>query len=72
MQKLLEWYNEELGHSALRYGTPNERHEAKVEAPPQARGGLYKSARAANSSRLIGGTRELEACGWGLFKSRAA
>lgn len=57
VQKFVEWYNDEHRHSALRYVTPNERHEGKAMALLQARDGLYQSAKAANPSRWSGETR---------------
>ena len=57
VQKFVEWYNEEHRHSALRYVTPNERHEGKAVALLQARDDLYQSAKAANPSRWSGETR---------------
>lgn len=57
VQKFVEWYNEEHRHSALKYVTPNERHEGKASALLQARKYLYESAKAANPSRWSGKVR---------------
>ncbi|MCP1418624.1 IS2 transposase TnpB [compost metagenome] len=57
VQKFVEWYNEEHRHSALKYVTPNERHEGKAQALLQAREDLYASAKAANPCRWSGKTR---------------
>jgi hypothetical protein len=45
VQKFIEWYNEDHRHSALKYVTPNERHEGKATALLQAREVLYEDAR---------------------------
>lgn len=57
VQRFVEWYNEEHRHSALRYVTPNERHEGSATALLQARAALYRSAKAANPNRWSGETR---------------
>ena len=57
VQKFIDWYNEEHRHSALKYVTPNERHEGKATALLVARTALYKSAREANPGRWSNRTR---------------
>lgn len=57
VQKFVEWYNEEHRHSALKYVTPNERHEGKASALLLARKNLYESAKVANPTRWSGKTR---------------
>jgi putative transposase len=57
VQKFIEWYNEDHRHSALKYVTPNERHEGKAPALLQARAALYEEAREANPSRWSTRTR---------------
>lgn len=57
VQKFVDWYNEEHRHSALKYVTPNERHEGKASALLAARDKLYKTAKAANPKRWSGKTR---------------
>lgn len=57
VQQFVEWYNEDHRHSALKYVTPNERHEGKASALLQARERLYEEARNANPSRWSAGTR---------------
>lgn len=57
VQKFVEWYNDEHRHSALKYVTPNERHEGKAPALLQARENLYKAAKATNPSRWSGEVR---------------
>lgn len=57
VQKFVDWYNEEHRHSALKYVTPNERHEGKASALLAARDTLYKTAKAANPKRWSGATR---------------
>ena len=57
VQKFIEWYNEDHRHSALKYVTPNERHEGKATALLQARAALYEDARKANPSRWSTSTR---------------
>jgi putative transposase len=57
VQKFIEWYNEDHRHSALKYVTPNERHEGKATALLQARAELYEDAKEANPSRWSTRTR---------------
>ncbi|SDU16419.1 Transposase InsO and inactivated derivatives [Pseudomonas pohangensis] len=57
VQKFIEWYNEDHRHSALKYVTPNERHEGKAPALLRARAVLYEGARLKNPSRWTTRTR---------------
>ena len=57
VQKFIEWYNEDHRHSALKYVTPNERHEGKAMELLRSRTRLYETAKAANPDRWSGRTR---------------
>ncbi|OCR21518.1 integrase [Pseudomonas syringae] len=57
VQRFVEWYNEEHRHSALKYVTPNERHEGQASDLLKAREVLYESAKEANPNRWSGKTR---------------
>lgn len=57
VQTFVEWYNEEHRHSALKYVTPNERHDGQAGDLLRAREALYESARQANPNRWSGKTR---------------
>jgi transposase InsO family protein len=51
------WYNGEHRHSAIRYVTPNERHEGRERDILGRRQELYELARRANPRRWISATR---------------
>lgn len=57
VQNFIDWYNEDHRHSALKYVTPNQRHEGKATALLQARAELYEDARRTNPSRWSTRTR---------------
>ncbi|MDH0339876.1 IS3 family transposase, partial [Metapseudomonas otitidis] len=64
VQKFVDWYNEDHRHSALKYVTPNERHDGKAIALLRSRAELYEAAKAANPGRWSGRTRN-----WSLADS---
>jgi putative transposase len=51
------WYNGEHRHSAIRYVTPNERHEGRERDILGRRQELYEIARRANPGRWVSSTR---------------
>ena len=53
----VDWYNGTHRHSAIRYVTPNERHDGRDRAVLARRHELYARARATNPERWTGGTR---------------
>ena len=55
--RFVSWYNSEHRHSAIRYVTPNERHEGRETAILAKRHRLYKTAQTANPERWSCGTR---------------
>jgi transposase InsO family protein len=57
VQTFVEWYNEEHRHSALKYVTPDERHQGMADELLNARKRLYESARKAAPNRWSGETR---------------
>jgi transposase InsO family protein len=54
----VHWYNGEHRHSAIRYVTPNERHDGRENYVLAQRHELYKRARLANPERWSGSTRD--------------
>lgn len=52
------WYNGEHLHSALRYVTPNDRHERRDTAILEKRDALYRAAKKRAPRRWSGGTRD--------------
>jgi putative transposase len=54
---LVEWYNHEHRHSAIRFVTPGQRHEGLDENLLVKRKAIYETARARNPQRWSGGTR---------------
>ena len=54
---LVEWYNNEHRHSAIRFVTPAQRHEGLDESLLVKRKAIYETARARNPQRWSGDTR---------------
>ena len=54
---LVEWYNHEHRHSAIRFVTPGQRHEGLDENLLVKRKAIYGTARAKNPQRWSGDTR---------------
>jgi transposase InsO family protein len=54
---LVEWYNNEHRHSAIRFVTPAQRHEGLDECMLDKRKAVYEEARARNPQRWSGDTR---------------
>lgn len=54
---LVDWYNHEHRHSAIRFVTPAQRHEGLDEALLDQRKAVYETARARNPRRWSGTTR---------------
>jgi putative transposase len=54
---LVDWYNHEHRHSAIRFVTPNERHAGLDKSILQNREVVYAAARQANPSRWSGASR---------------
>jgi len=54
----VHWYNGEHRHSAIRYVTPNERHDGRENHVLAQRHELYQRARRANPERWSGSTRD--------------
>jgi putative transposase len=55
--RFADWYNGEHRHSAIRYVTPNERHEGRERDILGCRQELYEIARRANPRRWVSSTR---------------
>lgn len=58
--RFVAWYNGEHRHSAIRYVTPQERHEGRDIALLAERQALYEQARRANPRRWTGKVRNWE------------
>ena len=54
---LVEWYNHEHRHSAIRFVTPAQRHEGLDEGLLNNRQAVYEAARVRNPKRWSGGVR---------------
>jgi putative transposase len=54
---LVEWYNNEHRHSAIRFVTPTQRHDGLDENLLVKRKAVYETARARHPRRWSGGTR---------------
>ncbi len=54
---LVEWYNHEHRHSAIRFVTPAQRHEGLDEELLDNRQAVYEAARVRNPKRWSGGVR---------------
>ena len=54
---LVQWYNHEHRHSAIRFVTPGQRHAGLDAAILERRSALYQAARDKNPLRWKGGTR---------------
>ena len=57
---LVEWYNNEHRHSAIRFVTPTQRHEGMDEDLLAKRKAVYEAARDRNPKRWTGNTRNWE------------
>lgn len=55
--RFVEWYNGEHRHSAIRYVTPNERHDGREQEILARRHQLYQRARRSNPKRWTRDTR---------------
>jgi len=55
--RFVDWYNTEHRHSAIRYVTPNERHNGGENYVLARRHELYQQARLANPERWSRSTR---------------
>jgi putative transposase len=55
--QLLQWYNGEHRHSAIRYVTPNERHRGEDENILKRREVVYAAAKQRHPARWSGKTR---------------
>jgi len=53
----VQWYNEQHRHSAIKYVTPNERHNGQDEHILQRRDAVYKAAQQRHPNRWSGTTR---------------
>ncbi len=58
--RFVQWYNGEHRHSAIRYVTPNQRHEGLDTALLRARKVVYEEAKRRNPARWSGDTRNWE------------
>ena len=54
---LVDWYNSEHRHSAIRYVTPDERHSGRKQDILARRHELYQRARILNPERWTRSTR---------------
>ena len=54
----VNWYNLEHRHSAIKFVTPNQRHQGEDKKILMDRSGLYESAKIINPSRWSGATRD--------------
>jgi transposase InsO family protein len=57
VENFVRWYNEDHQHSAIRFVTPDDRHFGHEGAILANRRAVYERARARNSDRWSGGTR---------------
>lgn len=57
VMKFVHWYNEEHRHSALKYVTPEERHQGRDQCLLAQRDVLYQAARAKHPERWTGPAR---------------
>ena len=57
VHEFVQWYNQHHRHSAIRYVTPNQRHDGKEHTIMKQRKKVYAAARARNPSRWSGATR---------------
>lgn len=55
--RFVEWYNTKHRHSALRFVTPQERHQGLDKSVLAARHALYLNAKEANPRRWTQGVR---------------
>lgn len=53
----IDWYNTEHRHSAIRYVTPDERHDGREEAVLERRRRIYEAARERHPARWSGEVR---------------
>lgn len=54
----VDWYNLEHRHSAIKFVTPNQRHQGEDKQILANRNELYESAKTLNPSRWSGSTRD--------------
>jgi len=57
VETFVGWYNNEHRHSAVRFVTPNQRHQGEDKTLLAARRAVYEAARARNPRRWSGETR---------------
>jgi len=57
VDKFTHWYNSKHRHSAIRYVTPNQRHERQEHAILKQRKEVYKVAKRTNPARWSGEIR---------------
>jgi putative transposase len=70
--RFTDWYNGEHRHSAIRYVTPNERHEGRERDILGRRQVLYEVARRANPGRWVSATRNWNPIGLVVLNPREA
>ena len=63
VKSFAHWYNDEHLHSAIRFVTPNARHDGRDHAALASRASLYANARAQNPERWSGKTRNWQPAG---------
>jgi transposase InsO family protein len=57
VHRFVQWYNNEHRHSAIRYVTPNQRHDGTEHGLLKRRESVYEAARRRNPARWSGKTR---------------
>ena len=57
VHEFVQWYNHVHQHSAIRYVTPNQRHQGEDNAILEARQAVYQAAKEKNPQRWSGNTR---------------
>lgn len=60
VHSFVQWYNSEHRHSAIRFVTPNQRHDGKDKPILNQRDKVYKAARKSNPARWTSKTRNWE------------
>ncbi len=61
--RFVDWYNNEHRHSAIRYVTPNERHNGREREVLERRHRLYQLAKRSNPNRWTSKTRNWDPIG---------
>lgn len=71
VEGFVQWFNTQHFHSALKFTTPEQRHEGKTQGILQRRKKVYEMAKRRNPERWSGTTRNWELAEWVVLNPSA-